>query len=75
MSKLPRISAQELIKALKKMGFQEIRQRGSHLILAKETAGEKVGCVVPMHSEIATGTLIEILKQAKITKDELNGHL
>jgi len=30
----------------------------------------KIGCVVPLHKELATGTLIGILKQAKIDREE-----
>lgn len=71
MSKLPRISSKELIQALKKMGFEEMRQRGSHIVFAKETSEGKIGCVVPLHSDLALGTLQGILKQAKLTKEDL----
>ena len=75
MSKLPRISAKELIQALKKMGFGELRQKGSHIVFAKETLEGKIGCVVPLHSHLATGTLQGILKQAKLTKEDLQKYL
>jgi predicted RNA binding protein YcfA (HicA-like mRNA interferase family) len=39
-------------------------------MLVKETKQGKVGCVVPLHDEIERGTLLAILKQAKISKDE-----
>jgi predicted RNA binding protein YcfA (HicA-like mRNA interferase family) len=42
-----------------------VRQRGSHVILKKMTEGGAIGCVVPLHSELATGTLRGILKQAQ----------
>jgi len=51
MTKLPRISGQETIKALKKLGFEVARQRGLHVGLKKDTSSEKIGYVVPLHSE------------------------
>ena len=75
MSKLPRISAEELIQALKKMGFEEVRQKESHIVFAKEILEGKVDCVVPLHSHLATGTLQGILKQDKLTKEALQKYL
>jgi predicted RNA binding protein YcfA (HicA-like mRNA interferase family) len=48
------------------LGFEEARQRGIHLVMRR---GES-GCVVPMHSEIKTGTLAGILKQAGVSTEE-----
>jgi predicted RNA binding protein YcfA (HicA-like mRNA interferase family) len=45
MPKLPRISGKECVSALKKLGFEEARQKGSHVVM---TMGDS-GCVVPMH--------------------------
>jgi len=52
------------------MGFEQVRQRGSHVVMKKLTVDGAVGCVVPMHKEVAVGTLNGILKQAHITPDE-----
>ena len=71
MPKLPLLSGKELIKALKKIGFVELRQKGSHVSLKKTTNEGSIGCVVPMHKELAIGTLKGILKQAQVTDDEL----
>jgi len=70
MSELKRLSGQETIKILKKYGFIQIRQKGSHVILKKITRDEEIGCVVPLHKELAIGTLKGILKQAKISPEE-----
>ncbi len=75
MPKLPRISGSEAIRALERLGFEQIRQTGSHVVMKKETATGKIGCVVPMHRELKTGTLSGILKQAQITAEELLGNL
>ena len=70
MVKLPRQSGHELIKILAQFGFKKIRQKGSHVMLIKDTRQGKIGCVVPLHDELETGTLLGILRQAKISRDE-----
>jgi len=70
MPKLHRVSGHEAIRALERLGFVQVRQRGSHVVLKKTTAIGEIGCVVPLHAEIAVGTLHGILKQAQITPDE-----
>jgi predicted RNA binding protein YcfA (HicA-like mRNA interferase family) len=70
MAKLRRVSGVEAIRALERLGFVQVRQRGSHVILKKETAEGTVGCVVPLHPELAIGTFRGILKLAKVQLDE-----
>lgn len=70
MPKLSRISGQEVIRRLEKLGFQQVRQRGSHVVLKKKTPEGDIGCVVPLHKELAIGTLHGILKQAKLSIEE-----
>ena len=68
--KLPVLSGREVIKALKKIGFEEKRQKRNHIILAKETAEGKKGVVVPNHKEIDKGTLLEIIRQSGLKREE-----
>jgi predicted RNA binding protein YcfA (HicA-like mRNA interferase family) len=69
--KLPRISGAQAITALQRLGFVTIRQRGSHVILKKRISKEEeIGCVVPLHHELAIGTLRSILRQARVSPDE-----
>lgn len=70
MPKLPRVSGAQAIRALERIGFVQIRQRGSHVIMTKETPEGKRGCVVPLHRELAIGTLRGILKQAHVTPED-----
>jgi predicted RNA binding protein YcfA (HicA-like mRNA interferase family) len=70
MPKLKIISGEEAIKKLENLGFQRVRQRGSHVVLKKKTAEGDIGCVVPLHKELAIGTLHGILKQAKLSIEE-----
>ena len=70
MPKLPRVSGQQTIRALEQLGFVQVRQRGSHVVLKRTNASGTTGCVVPLHSELAVGTLRGILKQAGISPDD-----
>lgn len=66
MGKLPRVSGAEVVRTLESLGFVVARQRGSHIVLRRGA----VGCVVPHHRELKTGTLIGILKQAGLTPED-----
>jgi len=70
MKKLPRLSGKEVIKIISKIGFKTIRQKGSHVFMMKETENKKVTTVVPLHDEIDRGTLLEIIRQIGLTKEE-----
>ena len=70
MAKLQRVSGKEAIRTLGQLGFEQVRQRGSHVILTKQTAEGKVGCVVPLHHQLAIGTLRGILRQAGISPEK-----
>ena len=66
MPKLPHVSGAEIQRALERLGFQKIRQSGSHVIMKR---GDK-GCVVPMHGEVKIGTLAGVLRQAEVSPEE-----
>lgn len=70
MLKLPVLSGRKLVKILKKTGFEPKRQKGSHIILVKETKDERKAVVVPLHKEVDKGTLIEIIRQAGLKRKE-----
>jgi len=70
MPRLRRVSAQQAIRALERLGFVQVRQRGSHVVLKKQTPEGDIGCIVPLHDELAVGTLRSILRQARLTPDE-----
>jgi len=67
MPRLPVLSGKDLITILQKAGFQKVRQKGSHVSLQK---GE-FKTVVPLHNELARGTLLGILKLCGLSRDEL----
>lgn len=66
MPRLPVVSGREAMRALERLGFVVVRQRGSHFVLRRGTSG----CVVPDHRELKIGTLTGILKQAGVSADE-----
>jgi predicted RNA binding protein YcfA (HicA-like mRNA interferase family) len=66
MPKLPRVSGAQAVRALQRLGFQQLRQKGSHVVMRR---GEK-GCVVPLHSELKVGTLAGVLRQADVSVEE-----
>jgi len=71
MHRLPAISGKEAIFVLKKAGFIQIRQKGSHVSLQKTTPEKTYKVIVPMHKELAKGTLLDVLRQSGLTKDDL----
>jgi predicted RNA binding protein YcfA (HicA-like mRNA interferase family) len=68
--KLPTdISGQELVRALQRIGFVVNRQRGSHIVLRRDSPYARV--VVPDHKRIRPGTLRQILTEADLTVEQL----
>lgn len=74
MSALPRISGRQVVQALKKIGYEQDRQRASHIIL-RHTDSPHRRLTVPDHKEIAKGTLRAIIRQAGLTVDEFTALL
>jgi predicted RNA binding protein YcfA (HicA-like mRNA interferase family) len=68
MSRLPRISGRECVKALERVGFRFKRQEGSHIILRRDEPFAQV--VVPEHQELDRGTLRAIIRQAGLSVEE-----
>lgn len=68
--KLPFVSSDKVLKILNKRGFSIIRQRGSHISLHKKENNSTLLVVVPRRKEIKKGTLLSILRQAKISKSD-----
>ena len=56
---------------MKKAGFEEVRQKGSHVSLQKITPDKTYRTIVPLHRELAKGTLRDILNQTGLGKEQL----
>ncbi len=69
MPKLPALSAREIINILTKHGFKIVGRKGSHIRLKKKNKGTSI-VIVPDHKELAPGTLMSIIRQSKLPKEE-----
>jgi predicted RNA binding protein YcfA (HicA-like mRNA interferase family) len=70
MTKLPTdLSGQELVRILTRIGFVVQRQRGSHIILRRQSPFARVS--VPDHKVLRVGTLRTILREAGIPVEQL----
>lgn len=69
MPKLPTVTARQVISVLKKIGFEIVRQRGSHVRL-KHTDSRVV--TIPVHSgqNLGKGLLRKILRDAELNTEE-----
>ncbi|MBL7118087.1 MAG: type II toxin-antitoxin system HicA family toxin [Candidatus Syntrophoarchaeum sp.] len=70
---MPVVSSDAIIKALKKGGFEYApkRGKGSHMALYKiDENGRKLLVIVPKRRELPKGTLLSILQQANLSKDD-----
>ncbi len=67
--RLPVVSGAQIIRALEQVGWQVVRQRGSHVRLRH--ADRTVFLVVPLHRELKRGTLAGILRDAGLDRDDL----
>mgnify|MGYP001481557821 CR=1 FL=1 len=56
------LSGGEVCAILRKHGFEQVRQRGSHIIMQKQHAGSTITVPVPDHKELRTGTLLSIIR-------------
>lgn len=69
--KLPIVSGEQVIKLLQKDGFSVTRQKGSHISLHKKLEDGSIALVVvPRKKEIKKGTLLSIIKQSRMNREE-----
>ncbi len=74
MNRFPSLSPAKLLKALKRAGFIEEAQKGSHVALVHLESNCRT--TIPMHSkDIKRGLLKAIIKQAGLTESELRKFL
>ena len=66
MPRLPQISGRSLIQLLHTLGYETVRQRGSHVRLSKVTAVGEHNVTVPDHKVLAKGTLSNILSSVSL---------
>lgn len=74
MTKLPALKDKDLIRALKRLGFYQLRQKGSHIFFAHPDGRTTL---VPKHGgeDISKGLLNQIIREIKISPEELSKYL
>lgn len=68
MPKLPVLSGKDVVRFLHKQGFAFAGQHGSHVKM-RDANGNTA--IIPMHRTLATGTLLEILEKARVSREDL----
>lgn len=71
MSKLPSISGEKAVKCFERLGYQVVRQRGSHIRLHHEFDKSKKLLTVPRHKVLGKGLLRKLIRDAEITIEDL----
>ena len=79
MPRLPQVSGRDLVRLLHSLGYETVRQRGSHIRLRKVTVVGEHNLTVPNHKILAKGTLNDIVAQVSLwnnlPKEELLARL
>ena len=70
MSGMPIISGRQAIAALEKLGYQVVRQKGSHVRLRHPTDSRRQPTTVPLHKELKAGTLRAIIRDAGLSTED-----
>jgi len=68
VASLPVVSGEQALRAFQRAGWIKDRQHGSHVILIKP--GHAASLSVPLHRELAPGTLRSLIRAAEMTVDE-----
>ena len=68
MGKLRVLSGKEVCLILLAHGFDQVRQKGSHVIMQKQVGSSTITVPVPQHKEIKAGTLTSIIRQAQLSR-------
>ena len=70
MPKRPVVSGEAALRAFELLGFRIAHRHGSHVVVRKDTPDGAHGTTVPMHDEIARGTLASMLRQAQVDPED-----
>jgi predicted RNA binding protein YcfA (HicA-like mRNA interferase family) len=69
---MPVVSGREAIRVFEKIGYRQVRQRGSHIRLRDETNPRHLPLTVPNHKTLKPGLLRKLIRDAGLTIDEFN---
>jgi len=68
LGKLRVLSGREACRILSQNGFQEVRRRGSHIVMQKRVSVSTITVPVPDHDELRKGTLMSIIRQSQLPR-------
>ncbi len=68
--RLPVISGEQAVKAFSRIGYQKIRQKGSHVRLRHPTDVNKRPLTIPLHKELKPALLRRLISDANLTREE-----
>lgn len=70
MGRLRKLSGRQVCAILARHGFEEVRQRGSHIVMQKRLPDTTITVPVPDHAELRVGTLQSIIRQSGVSRNE-----
>lgn len=70
MGRLRKLSGKQVCAILARHGFEEVRQRGSHIVMQKRLPDTTITVPVPDHAELRVGTLQSIIRQSGVSRSE-----
>ena len=68
MPRLRVLSGREVCKIMAEHGFEEVRRKGSHVIMQEKDGGTTITVPVPDHAELRAGTLLGIIRQSGLSR-------
>jgi predicted RNA binding protein YcfA (HicA-like mRNA interferase family) len=73
--KLPALSGDDLVRVLKRFGYEVVRQKGSHARLRHATDASRKALTIPMHKTLKRGLLHRLIRDARISEEDLRNEL
>ena len=70
MVRLRVLSGREVCRILERHGFVPIRRRGSHVVMQLRAQSTTVTVPVPDHAELKPGTLLSVIRQSRVPREE-----
>lgn len=70
MGRLRVLSCREVCALLRRHGFEQVRQRGSHIVMQRILDGRTTTVPVPDHAELRVGALLSIIRQSGVQRSE-----
>jgi predicted RNA binding protein YcfA (HicA-like mRNA interferase family) len=68
--RLRNLSGKQVCSILERHGFEEVRRRGSHIVMQKKLPKSTITVPVPNHDEVRIGTLQSIIRQSGLSRKE-----